>query len=156
VFIYVDGRFIQKAKQTKISRWNTAKKQIQPQQTKPILKSNINHLAYLEEQHHNTKIQHAKQMLGQTNQKQKPQITYTHAQFFKEIAQVLKRKLEDFHAKELDEMKQLWDTYGPFEPPLVHIAMAKAVLDKKTNQHISFYLQYIVNTHIEHKNSKGK
>jgi len=155
VFIYLDGRFIQKAKQTKISRWNTAKKQPQPQQSKPAPKSNINHLDYLEQQHHKSKIQQAKQMLGQTNLQPKQQTSYTPALFFKEVAQVLKRKLENFHAKELDEMQQAWEQYGPFEPALVHIALAKAVLDKKTNQHISFYLEYIVNTHIE-QNNKNK
>lgn len=152
LFIYIDGRFIQKAKQTKISRWDTAKKQAQPQQVKPAPKSNINHLAYLEKQHQQNKIQQAKQMLGQTNQQPKQQMTYTPARFFKEMAKVLKRKLEDFHAKELDEMQQAWYTYRPFDPRLVYIALAKAVLDKNTNQHISFYLQYIVNTHIEHNN----
>jgi len=153
VFIYIDGRFIQKAKQTKISRWNTAKKQAQPQESNPAPKSNINHLAYLQQQHQQSKIQQAKKMLGQTNQQPKQQMTYTPALFFKEIAQVLKRKLEDFHAKELDCMQQAWDKYGPFEPPLVHIALAKAVLNKKTNQHISFYLGYIVKTHIEQNNT---
>ena len=83
-------------------------------------------------------------------------MVYTAARFFKETAQVIKRKLENFHAKELDEMQQAWDKYGPFEPPLVHIALSKAILDKKTDQHISFYLEYIVNTHIEQKNKNGK
>ena len=152
VFIYLDGRFIQKARQTKISRWNTAKKQPQPQEAKPAPKSNINHLAYLQQQHNKSKIQQAKQMLGQSNHQPKQQTHYTAVRFFKEIAQVLKRKLENFHAKELDEMQQAWDKYGPFEPPLVHIALAKAILDKKTNQHISFYLKYIVNIHIEQHN----
>lgn len=156
VFIYLDGRFIQKARQTKISRWNTAKKQSQPEESQPAPKSNINHLDYLEQQQNRSKIQHARQMLGQTNHQQKQQMAYTAAQFFKETAQVLKRKLENLHAKELDEMQQAWDQYGPFEPPLVHIALAKAVLNKKTNQHISFYLQYIVNTHIEQKNKENR
>lgn len=158
VFIYLDGRFIQKAKQTKISRWNTAKKQTLPQPAQPAPKSNINHLAHLEQQHQQNKIQQAKQILGQTCYHPKRQITYSDARFFKEIALVLNRKLEDFHAKELDEMQQAWNKYGPFEPPLVHIALAKAVLHKKINQHISFYLQYIINIHIEHnnKNNTGK
>ncbi|MFQ5453627.1 MAG: hypothetical protein ACE5D6_05520, partial [Candidatus Zixiibacteriota bacterium] len=98
----------------------------------------------------------AKQMLGQSNHQPKQQPPYTKARLFKEMAQVLKRQLENFHANELDEMQQAWDKYGPFEPPLVHIALAKAILDKKTNQHISFYLQYIVNTHIEQKNKNCK
>jgi len=95
-------------------------------------------------------------MLGQTNHQPKQQTHYSAVRFFKEIAQVLNRKLENFHAKELDEMQQAWDKYGPFEPPLVHIALAKAILDKKTNQHISFYLKYIVNTHIEQNNNNRK
>jgi len=155
VFIYIDGRFIQKARQTKISRWNTAKKQQKPQEPKPAPKSNINHLTYLQQQHQQSKIKQAKQMLGQTNSQPKQQIAYTAALFFKETAEVLKRKLEDLHANELDEMQKAWDKYGPFEPALVHIALAKAVLDKKTNQHISFYLEYIINNHIE-QNNKNK
>jgi putative transposase len=153
VFIYREGRFLQKARQTKISRWNTAKKQQQTQQPKPAPKSNINHLAYLEQQHQHTKIQQATKMLGQSNDQSKHHLPYTKARFFKEIAQVLKRELENFHAKELDEMQHAWDKYGPFQPALVHIALAKAILDKKTGQHISFYLQYIVNTHIKQNNN---
>jgi len=41
--------------------------------------------------------------------------------------------------------------FGPFEPALVHIALAKAILDKKTDQPISFYLDYIIKTYINHQ-----
>lgn len=152
VFIYLDGRFIQKASQTKISRWNTAKKQNQqPQTPEKTPQSNIHHLAHLEQQHQKSKIQKAQQLLGQTKPEPQQQTQFTKARFFKEVAIALKRKVEDFHAKELEQMQQSWDRFGPFDPALVHIALAKAIMDKKTDQHISFYLNYIVNTHINHQ-----
>ncbi|MCP4651858.1 MAG: DDE-type integrase/transposase/recombinase [Candidatus Omnitrophica bacterium] len=155
VFIYLDGRFIQKAKPTKISRWNTAKKQNAP--TAPPEKrpqSNVCHLQYLEKQHQQNKIQQAKQLTGKTYQKPPQKILFTKARFFKEIATSLKRNLENFHAKELDQMQTTWDKFRPLDPALVHIALAKAIMDKKTEQHISFYLEYIIKIHINHQSEQ--
>ena len=76
---------------------------------------------------------------------------FTPAQFFKELATALKRKVTDWHPTELQAMQHAWDNFGPFEPALIHIALAKAILDKKTDQHISFYLDYIIKTHINHQ-----
>jgi len=156
VFIYLEGRFLQKALPSKISRWNTAQKQPLPQTPTPAPPSNINHLAYLEQQHQQTKIYQAKQLLGHSNDQLPQQAPYTAAEFFKETATVLQRQLENFHASELIEMQHAWDKYGPFEPALVHIALAKAILDKKTGQHISFYLEYIIKIHIKQKNKEQK
>ncbi|HEX9972160.1 MAG TPA: DDE-type integrase/transposase/recombinase [bacterium] len=150
VFIYLEGRFIQSAKPTSISRWNTAQKQPAAKPSKPAPKSNIQHLAHLEQQHQQTKILHAKQLVGQTKAEPTPP-PFTSARFFKELATALQRTVEQFHASELNELQHAWDKFGPFEPALVHIALAKAILDKKTDQHISFYLDYIIKTHINHQ-----
>ena len=153
VFIYFDGRFIQQARPSQVTRWNTAKKQHAPQPSTPAPKSNIQHLAHLQQQHQHAKVHQAKQLLGQT--KAKPTSPpFTSAHFFKQLATALKRNVEHWHANELDAMQHAWDQFGPFEPALVHIALAKAILDKKTDQHISFYLDYIIKTHVNHQNKQ--
>jgi len=153
VFIYLDGRFIQKAKPAKVSRWSKAKKQPPPQPSTPAPTSDIQHLKHLEQQHQQAKIQLAKQLLGHTKAEPTPP-PFTAAQFFKQLAATLKRNVEDWHAMELQEMQHAWDQFGPFDPALVHIALAKAILDKKNDQHISFYLDYIIKTHINHQNKE--
>lgn len=153
VFIYLEGRFIQKAQPTKVYRWNTAQKQPATEPAQPAPTSNIQHLKHLEQQHQQAKIQQAKQLLGHTlAEPTAPPFTAT--RFFKELATALKRNVEGWHAMELQAMQQAWDKFGPFEPALVHIALAKAILDKKTDQHISFYLDYIIKTHINHQNKE--
>lgn len=152
VFIYLDGRFIQTARPTQLARWNTAKKQPAPPPT-PTPQSNIQHLAHLEQQHQQAKVHQAQQLLGQTKT-EPPSPPFFAAQFFKQLAATLKRNVEDWHAQELEAMQQAWDQFGPFEPALVHIALAKAILDKKNDQHISFYLDYIIKTHIKHQNKE--
>jgi hypothetical protein len=155
VFIYHNGHFMQKAKQISIPRWNTSKKQNEPQLKKidPPPKSGINHLAHLEEQHHQHKIQQAQNLLGRRNDNI-PKTPYTSAHFFKDVATVLKRKVEDLHPSELQELQQAWDTYGPFKPQLIHTALAKAIINKGYDQHIAFYIQYIVNSHMNQNNKE--
>ncbi len=51
-------------------------------------------------------------------------------------------------------MQQAWDIYGPFQPQLIHTAIAKAIIAKGYDQHIDFYIQYIVNSHLKQNNSK--
>ncbi len=149
VFIYLDGRFIQKANPAAVSRWNKANKQPTPPPI-PAPASDIQHLKHLEQQHQQTKVHQAQQLLGQ-----RPAAPisppFTSAQFFKELATALQRNVTDWHPTELQTMQHAWDQFGPFEPALIHIALAKAILDKKTDQHISFYLDYIIKTHINHQ-----
>lgn len=153
LFIYLDGRFIQKAKPAKVSRWSKAKKQPAPQPSTPTPTSDIQHLKHLEQQHQHAKILHANQLLGHTTaEPTSPPLTA--AQFFKQLAASLKRNVEHWHATELQQMQHAWNQFGPFDPALVHIALAKAILDKKTDQHISFYLDYIIKTHINHQNKE--
>jgi len=47
-------------------------------------------------------------------------------------------------------MQRVWDKFGPFDIALVHIALAQAIMHKKTGQHISFYLDAIIKLHIKH------
>ena len=156
VFIYLNGQFMQKAKQVSILRWNTSKKHTEPEPKNDDSppKSGIHHLAHLEKQHHQHKIKKAQNLLGRenTNARNSP---YTSAHFFKDVASVLKRKVEDLHANELQELQHAWDTYGPFQPQLIHTALAKAIITKGYDQHISFYIQYIIDSHMNHLNHKG-
>jgi len=153
VYIYLENRFLQTAKPMIISRWNTAQKQPVTEPAPPAPTSDIQHLQHLEQQHHQAKIQQAQQLLGQTRVEPiAPPLTA--AQFFKELATTLKRKVEAWHPTELQAMQRAWDQFGPFEPAVVHIALAKAILAKKTDQHISFYLDYIVKTHLNHQNKE--
>jgi putative transposase len=148
----LDGRFIQKAKPAAVSRWNKANKQPAPPPI-PAPCSDIQHLKHLEQQHQQTKVHQAQQLLGRSPAEPIPP-PFTAAQFFKELATALKRNVIDWHPTELQTMQQAWDNFGPFEPALIHIALAKAILDKKTDQHISFYLDYIIKTHINHQHKE--
>ena len=150
VFIFLDGRLIQTAKPFRLSRWNTAKKQPAAPQP-PTPKSNIQHLKHLEQKQAQDTIHHARKLLGQSRSEPANPVPYTAAKFFKEVATALQRSVESLHANELDEMQQAWDTFGPFEPALIHIALAKAIIKKKNDQHISFYLEHIIQTHINHQ-----
>lgn len=155
VFIYIDGNFIQKAYQASLQRWNTSKKQgakNTPSEVKP--KSNIKHLQHLEEQHLKHKTQQAKKLLGQAPPVP-PKTPFTKAHLIKDIANVLTRKVENLHPNELQDIDQAWNTYGPLKQSLVHIAMAKAILKKGKDQHIAFYLQEIINTHLNQKNNQN-
>jgi len=147
VFIYLDGRLIQTAKPFRITRWNRSGKQ--PTMPVPPPESNIQHLALLQQQHEKATIEQARKLLGQTPAEPVKPMSYTAATFFKELATALKRSVESLHANELDEMQRAWDTFGPFEPALIHIAMAKAIIQKKHDQHITFYLEQIIQTHLD-------
>lgn len=149
VFIYLDGQPICMAKQFKLSRWNQQKKN---SVNEPIQKNitGIQHLSYLEKQYHKTKKQQAKMILG----KAKQESHFSFAKFTKAMAEVLKRKVEDFHPNELEQLKTTWDSFGPFEPPLIHTALGKAIIHKGYDQHISYYLDYIVKTHIKIRKDK--
>jgi transposase InsO family protein len=153
VFIYLDGQFIQKAHPTSLPRWNTSKKQ--PEKTTAAEKkpdTHIHHLQHLEKQHQQHKAQHAKSLLGQTPP-QYHKTSFTLAHLIKDIATVLDRTVESLHAHEIQDIEHAWTTYGPWQQPLVHIAMAKAILKKRKDQHISFYLQEIITTHQNHHNT---
>jgi hypothetical protein len=67
---------------------------------------------------------------------------------------VLKRKVENLHAAELEQLQQTWMTYGPLEAPLIHTALAKAVLERGYDQHISFYIKHIVDSHLKQKGNR--
>lgn len=146
VAIYQAGHLLQYAKPVKISRWNTVQKQ-QPKPIPPPQKSNINHLALLEQQQQQQKVAQAEVLLGQ----QPPPNDFTRAHFIHTVATALKRKLETWHASELEALNQAWQTYGPFEPALIHTALAKAIIEKRYDQHVSFYIQAIVATHLKHQ-----
>jgi transposase InsO family protein len=154
ILIYLDGRFIQKARQADLPRWNTASKQQSSQNEKPDkINSGIKHLQYLEKQHQQHKIKQAQKLLGQPNAPD-PDLSLTKAHFTKQLADALKRKVENLHPNELHEFDQAWEQYGPFEAPLVHTALAKAIIQKGHEQHISFYINAIVNSHIKYRNNK--
>jgi len=148
VFIYLDGRLLQSATPVRLTRWNSSKKQ--PTMPIPPPESNIQHLALLEQQHQQATLEHTRQLLGQTPADPPQAVPYTAAKFIKELATALQRTMESLHANELNEMQRAWDTYGPFDPAFVHIALGKAIIHKKRDQHIAFYLDQIIQTHLNH------
>jgi len=151
VFIYLDGRLIQTAKPVRLTRWNSSKKQ-PTMPAPPVTESGVNYLSHLEQKQQQATIKKAHQLLGQQPRSEPTGPTpYTAARFFKELATALQRTVESLHANELDEMQRAWDTFGPFDPAFVHIAMAKAIIQKKHDQHITFYLDQIIQTHIDHQ-----
>lgn len=112
VFIYLDGRLIQKARAATLPRWNTATKQPIKSSPKPQ-KSNIQHLAYLQQQHHQSQVQHARQLVGEQPPKQTP---YHLSRFCKEVAAALGRKLENFHATDRASLAAIWSFQTQFGP----------------------------------------
>jgi transposase InsO family protein len=156
VFIYLKGQFFQKAHPTtSLPRWNTSKKQ--PHKTNTPEKktdTHIRHLQHLEEQHQQHKIHKAQKLLGQTSP-QPEKTPFTKAHLIKDIATVLDRTVESFHSQEIQDIEQAWTTYGPWQRPLVHIAMGRAILKKGKDQHISFYIQEIIATHQNKSNNQN-
>jgi len=151
VLIYLNGQFIQKALQASLPRWNSAKKQPLTggnKTTKPAA-SGIKHLTHLEKQHQQHKIKQANNLLGRS----KPaQIPFTPTHFFKAVATVLNRKVENLHVNELQALQKAWNDYGPFHPSFIYTALAKAIIAKGYHQHIDFYLNYIVQSHLKYQN----
>ncbi|NIV95410.1 hypothetical protein GWN42_22105, partial [candidate division KSB1 bacterium] len=155
VFIYLKGQFFQKAHPTSLPRWNTSKKQSHKTNT-PEKKTDthIRHLQHLEKQHQQQKIHKAQNLLGQTSP-QPEKSPFTKAHLIKDIATVLNRTVESFHPQEIQDIEKAWTTYGPWQRPLVHIAMARALLKKGKDQHISFYIQEIITTHQNKSNNQN-
>lgn len=157
ILIYLDGRFIQKAKQAGLPRWNKANKQPLPQTLEPVLPSGVKPLQQLEKQNQLDKIRQAETILGKENPSPADKPTFTKAHFAKHLANAIRRNLESFHPQELQEIDQAWQQYGPFIPSLMHIALAKSIIEKGVEQHISFYLDAIIQSHLKHlDNSKIK
>lgn len=153
VLIYLDGRCIEKARQAGLPRWNKAAKQKNaPPENPPSVDSGIKHLRTLEQQHHRHKITQAAQLLGREKSKT-PTPAFTKAHFTKQLAEVLKRSVERLHPQELQQLDQAWQRYGPFQAPLVHTALARAILQKGHDQHIAFYLECIVASHSKYRNN---
>lgn len=157
VFIYQDGRLLQKARTFQISRWNSAHKQ-KPATPEPLPASGVKHLEHLEQQHQQLKIQQAQQLLRPAAAASSSGNTYTEAHFIKDFAIVLKRKVETLHATELQELQAAWAQFGPFKPDLVNIALSKATITKGIDQHVSFYLKTIIESHVkqQQKNNQSK
>jgi len=155
VYIYQDGRLLQKAKQATLPRWNAAKKQSDapPDSSDQPAPSGIQHLAHLQNLHQQHKKEQAQQLLGQTTPPS-GKTPFTQAHFIKAVATVLKRQVEELHANELQELEQAWNTCGPFQAPLVSTALAKAIIKKGPDQHISFYLEHIIGSHLKQHNTK--
>jgi putative transposase len=153
VLIYLNGNFWQKAKPAKISRWNTSQKKNHTQKTPPPPKSGIKYLKTLEQQHLAKKREHAKELLGHSQTKSQPE-NFTEAHFVKTVADGLGRKVDELHQKELERLGQAWQSFGPFEPALIHTALAKAIVAKGNRQHLSFYLQAIIDSHLNAKNNQ--
>jgi putative transposase len=153
IYIYFDGRFMQKAGLSKLSRWNTAKKQPDASPAEKAPETGVRHLQTLENQHQRIKAEQAKTLLGkQSNHDIAP---FTQSRFIKAVADLLHRNIESLHQNEIKELELAWIKYGPFEPALLHPALAKAALQKGSGQHIAFYIEAIVNAHLNKSEKKG-
>ena len=150
VLVYYDGRFLQKARPARISRWNTAAKKPKPVPPQPAPKSNVNHLEFLQQQHHQQKVAHAQELLG----RKVPQQNFSEAHFIRTVAIGLNRQIETLHPAELEQLKTAWQQFGPLEPALIHTALAKAKIEKGAGQHIAFYIQAITASHLKSNTDK--
>ena len=153
VLIYLDGRFMQKAHRADLPRWNKANKQPLPQSPQPALPSGLKPLQQLELKNQNDKIRQAQTVLGKENPSPANNAALTKPVFISHLAGALRRRLESFHPHELQEVDQAWQQYGPFFSGIMHIALAKAIIEKGVQQHISFYLNAIIQSHLEHLNN---
>ncbi len=151
VYIYLDGRFLQKALPAKLARWNQSQKKSQAKntQTDPPPQSGIKYLHHLKDQHHKQRQQDAQNLLPPPKNPKPP--SYTSAHFIKTIAQTLGKKLDDLHATEVELIQSCWETCGPFPAPDVAIALGRAVVEKGANQHIDYYLDAIKLQHLKSK-----
>ncbi len=156
VLIYHDGRFIQNASKVSILRWNKAAKANKNSDSLPETKTDIKPLQTLEKKNQLVKIQKAKEILGKENTTMNAKPAFTLAHFNKHVAQVLNKKIETLHSSELIELQNTWQQFGPFEPAILHPALAKAVLEKGREQHISFYLEAIVLAHLKYRNKSER
>lgn len=148
VLIYHDDRFLQKALPARISRWNTASKKPTPTpQPQPLVvpKSNISHLEFLQKQHHAQKVTQAQVLLGRKPSQEGVTLAY----FIKSVATGLNRHVESLHPAELEQLQTAWQQFGPFQPALIHTALAKAKIEKGEGQHLAFYIQAITATHLK-------
>jgi hypothetical protein len=154
VHIYYQGRFFQKARPAKISRWNLAAKAkvLPPAPTSP---TGIKPLEQLAAQHHTQKQQHAQQLVGAKAQTE-PQLL-TLPQFIHAVASALGKKADTFHPRELEAMQTFFANYQPLRADEVGIAMGKAVLAHgATPQHIDVYLEAIKSVHLKWQNQEKK
>ncbi|MDZ7359386.1 MAG: transposase family protein [candidate division KSB1 bacterium] len=151
VHIYYQGRFFQKARPAKISRWNFAAK-ARTTSTPPATPTGIKPLQQLATQHHAQKQEHAQQLVGVTARADEQ--TLTLPQFIHAIASALGKKAEAFHPREIEAMQTFFATYQPLRAGTVGIAMAKAVLAHGSQaQHIDVYLEAIKAGHLKWQNS---
>jgi len=141
VHIYHAGRFVQKAKPAKFSRWNTAAKVNTKKPVSPQLTTGIKPLKQLEQQHRYQKQQQAKELTGQPFKRN--QETLTLPEFIHMMATSLGKKPDAFHAREVEAMQSFFNTHQPLTAECIGIAVAKAVLNHGIEQHINVYLEAI-------------
>jgi len=158
VLIYLDGRLMQKAQQAGLPRWNKANKQLPlPPSSEPVLPSGVKPLQLLEQKNQEAKIRQAQTVLGKQNPAPADDATLSKPVFISHLAGSLRRPLESLHPHELLEIDQAWQQYGPFLSGIMHLALAKAIIEKGMEQHISFYLDAIIQSQLKHfQNSKTK
>jgi len=154
VHVYYQGRFFQKARPAKISRWNlAAKANVSP--PPPTVSTGIKPLQQLAVQHHTQKQQHAQQLVGASAQA--PEQNLTLPQFIHAVASALGKKADAFHPRELEAIQTFFATYQPLRVDEVGIAIAKAVLAHGARpQHIDVYLEAIKSVHLKWQNQENK
>jgi hypothetical protein len=155
--IYYAGRFVQKAKPAKLSRWNAAAKVGKTSASKPAATTGIKPLEQLEQQHRSQKQQQAKELVGVAGQTARRNAeTLTLPEFIHTMATSLGKKPEALHQQEVQALQDFWGSYQPLSAECVGIALAKAALLHGLEQHIDVYLQAIKTLHLKsRKDSKS-
>ncbi len=161
VNIYYNGQFIQKVKPFILKRWNTkdeSKTSVAEEKTSTLLDKNyptgstgIKPLQQLVGQRHEQKKQHAASLTGQTANIDKP---LTVAKFIHHLGATLGKKPEDFHAMEIENLKDFLQQYPQITTECIALAVGKIIITQGNKQHISVYLEAIKNLYFKWEKEK--
>lgn len=150
VNIYYNGQFIQKVKPFTLKRWNTKDKS-KTLTAEEKISTGIKPLQQLVGQHHEQKKQHAAHLTGQTVNKDEP---LTAAKFIHHLGATLGKKPEDFHAMEIENLKDFLQQYPQITTECIALAVGKIIITQGSKQHISVYLQAIKNLYFKWEKEK--
>lgn len=141
VKIYLAGDFFQQARILRLSP-HTKPKQIQAEESKPV--TGVNYLKNLTDEYN---ASNQELLFGPK------QIPSDNRLTLSDLLTLLNRKGFHLLAFETAEVKKYFDTYGPFDKNMATNVLETLIKLKGTKQHISFYLQKLVDTK---QNMKGE
>lgn len=155
VLIYYNGQFYEKARPFVAKRW--VHKQVEDLKEKPEVKPpQADYLKVLKAHHHQMKIKEVEKLQFQELPKNPEKGDFQLPHFIRLVARCLKRRLEELDPQELEALGDFWERYGPLEVATCGIALLKAISDKGSTQHLSFYLEVIKEEQIKIKEESLK